>query len=253
MPLPLVLMHAFPLSSRMWQPLRMALPGDCELITPDFRGARGELLGADPPSLDLLADDVAALLDSRGIERAIVGGLSMGGYVTMAFLRRHAHRVAGVMLADTKAEADSEPARINRERIASIAEEEGNSRVLVDEVLPTLLGPTTLSSRADVLASVRSMMSATPPSAAAWWERAMAARPDSFETLRSVPVPALVIVGEEDQLVTPAQAAAMAQALPDAQLAELPSAGHLTAVETPEAFGFALLSLIDRVSSSDPP
>jgi pimeloyl-ACP methyl ester carboxylesterase len=252
MPLPIVLMHAFPLSSQMWQPLRAVLPGDFELITPDFRGAGGELLGADPPSLDLLADDVAALLDSRGIARAIVGGLSMGGYVTMALLRRHARRVAGVVLADTKAEADSEPARINRERIASIAEEQGNSRVLVDEVLPTLLGSTTLSSRADVLASVRSMVSATLPSAAAWWERAMATRPDSFETLRSVPAPALVILGEEDQLVTPAQAAAMAEALPDARLAELPAAGHLSAVETPEAFGFALPSLVDRVASSRP-
>lgn len=250
MPLPLVLMHAFPLSSQMWQPLRSVLPGDFELITPDFRGAGSVPLGADPPSLDLLADDVAALLDSHGIGRAIVGGLSMGGYVTMAFLRRHAARVAGVVLADTKAEADTAPARTNRERIAEIAEEEGNSRVFVDEVLPTLLGPTTRGSRPDVVESVRSMVSATLPAAGAWWERAMAGRPDSFDTLRAVTVPSVVIVGAEDELATPAQAEAMAQALPDARLALLPAAGHLSAVETPEAFGFALLSLIDRVSAA---
>lgn len=249
MPIPIVLMHAFPLSSQMWQPLRSVLPSAFELITPDFRGAGGVPLGADPPSLDLLADDVADQLASRGIERAIVGGLSMGGYVTMAFLRRHRFLVAGVVLADTKAEADSEAARVNRDRIAQIAEEEGNSRVLVAEVLPTLLGPTTRTSRADVVASVRSMVSAALPTAGAWWERAMVARPDSFDVLRSVSVPALVIVGSEDELATPAQAAAMAEALPDARLAQLPAAGHLSAVETPEAFGFELLTLIDRVAA----
>ena len=115
MTLPIVLLHAFPLSSLMFEPLRTALPATCQLITPDVRGASGDgvpLLDVSP-SLDVLADDVADLLDAHGIARAIIGGVSMGGYVTMAFLRRHPERAAAVVFADTKANADAGPARAN--------------------------------------------------------------------------------------------------------------------------------------------
>lgn len=233
---PLVLLHAFPLSSTMWLEQRDGLATACQVITPDQRGFGGSPLGDGPPSLDTAADDVAELLDRLELEQVVLGGLSMGGYVAMALLRRHPERVAALILADTKAIADPDAARANRERIAAAVEGDESSTVLVDEVLPTLLGATTASSRPLVSGRVRGLVQAAPAAAVAWAERAMAARPDSFEALRAFDRPALVVVGQEDLLSPPADAEAMAAALPRGRLVVIPEAGHLTAVETPEAF-----------------
>jgi pimeloyl-ACP methyl ester carboxylesterase len=233
---PLVLLHAFPLSSAMWLAQREGLAEGNRVLTPDLRGFGGSVLGEDEPSLDAMADDVAALLDDRGLDRVVLGGLSMGGYVAMAFLRRHAERVAALVLADTKAGADPEPARENRERIASLVAADAESTVLVDEVLPTLLGETTRANRPLVVGRVKALVQAAPGAAVAWAQRAMAARPDSLETLRAVQVPTLVVAGEEDTLSPPAEARTMADAVTGARLEILPRAGHLSALECPEEF-----------------
>lgn len=240
---PVVLLHAFPLSSAMWLAQREGLARACRVITPDLRGFGGSRLGEDEPSIDLMADDVAELLDAEGIDKAVVGGLSMGGYVAMAFCRRHPDRVRGVILADTKATPDPPPAQANRERIAQAVLAEG-SGVLVDEVLPALTGPTTRERRAMVFGRVKGLVQSAPPGAVAWAQRAMAARPDSFETLRALKVPLLVVVGEEDELSPVSDAEAMAQAAPDAELEVIPKAGHLSAVEQPEAFNAAVAEFL---------
>jgi pimeloyl-ACP methyl ester carboxylesterase len=234
MALPVVLLPAFPLSSRMFEPLRAAAP-DLDLITPDY---------APSSSLDALADDVVALLDANEVERAIIGGVSMGGYLTMAFLRRHRSRAAGIVLADTRAAADTDEARANRMRIAKILDDEGTGRVLLREVLPTLLGETTKRKRPRELAFVTDLVASASPASAAAWQRAMAARPDSFDTLRATDAPALVVVGSEDSLAPPERARAMADALPHSMIVELPAAGHLSAVETPDAFAAALTGFV---------
>ena len=244
--LPVVLLHAFPLSSAMWLAQREALSSAYRVITPDLRGFGGSPLpeGVEP-SLDESADDVAALLDRLGVERVVLGGLSMGGYVAMALLRRHPDRVAALVLADTKASADPEPGRDNRLRMAASLEADPDSPVLVDQVLPALLGDTTTAERPLVAGRVRGLVQAAPAAAAAWAQRAMAARPDSFDVLRACDVPALVVVGEEDRLSPVADAQAMADALPQGRLVVLPRAGHLPAVETPEAFDEALRQFLD--------
>ena len=239
-----VLLHAFPLSSAMWLSQRESLSGSCRVVTPDQRGFGGSPLGDDAPSLDAVADDVAALVDSLGLERIVLGGISMGGYVAMAFLRRHADRVAALILADTKATADPPAARANRERIAAAVTADGASTVLVDEVLPTLLGATTAAERPHVTGRVKALVQAAPAPAVAWAQRAMAARPDSFDTLRATPVPTLVVVGAEDTLSPPADARAMADAMTGARLEILPRAGHLSAMECPEEFNAAVLSFL---------
>lgn len=241
--LPVVLLHAFPLSSAMWLAQRESLASGYRVITPDQRGFGGSALGSDPPDLDRVADDVAALLDAKEIDSAVIGGLSMGGYVAMAVLRRHPQRVRGLLLADTKASADSEPVREKRASIAATVEA-GDLTPLVSEVLPTLVGPTTVSSRQLVLGRIRGMVQSAPGPAVAWAQRAMAARPDSFDTLRAVRVPALVIVGEEDELSPPAEAEQLAEAIPQAHLVRLPAAGHLSAVETPEPFNAAVAAFL---------
>ena len=237
--LPVVLLHAFPLSSAMWLAQREGLAASCRVITPDLRGFGGSTLGDDEPSVELMADDVARVLDAEGIDRAVVGGLSMGGYVTMAFCRRHPDRVLGVILASTKASPDAEPARANRERIAQAVLAD-DREVLVKEVLPALIGPTTEQRRAMVFGRVKGLVQSAPPKAVAWAQRAMAARPDSFGTLGALKAPALVLAGEEDELTPPADAEAMARTMPGGRVEVIAQAGHLTAVEQPEAFNTAV-------------
>ncbi|MES9536007.1 alpha/beta fold hydrolase [Actinomadura sp. NPDC000600] len=237
---PLVLLHAFPLSSAMWLAQREGLAGRFRVITPDLRGFGGSLLGDEEPSVDAMADDVARMCRSLGVRRAVFGGLSMGGYVAMALCRRHPDLVLGLVLAATRATADTGPVRENRLRQADALEEERSTRVLVDEVLPGLVGPTTYRQRALVYGRVRGLVQATPPQAAAWAQRAMAGRADSFETLRALRVPALVMIGDEDALATEDEARAMADAMPNAELLVVPRAGHLCSVEQPDLFNQAV-------------
>ncbi|WP_377269348.1 alpha/beta fold hydrolase [Peterkaempfera sp. SMS 1(5)a] len=252
---PLVLLHAFPLSARMWQRQLAELPGrdgtEARVLAPDLRGFGAASQGDDEPSLDLLADDVALLLDRTGIERAVVGGLSMGGYVAMAFARRHADRLAGLLLADTKATPDTEQARANRERIARAVLARDSVQLLLDEQLPhPQLGAATARERPEVVRQVRELTAQASPAAVAWAQRAMAARGDSLEVLAGVAVPALVVVGEEDAITSVADARAMADVLPDAELRTVPRAGHLTALEDPAAFNTAVRSLLARTASA---
>ncbi len=240
---PLVLLHSFPLSAAMWQAQLDGLPG--RVLTPDLRGFGAAAPSAEPPSLDLLADDVARLLDGEGIGRAVLGGLSMGGYVAMAFARRHPGRLAGLLLADTKASADTEAARANRERIAAAVLARQSVALLAEERMEkTQLGP---AAPPELLARVRSLIAEATPGAVAWAQRAMAARGDSFAVLAGVTVPAAVVVGGEDALTPPADAEAMAAALPDAELTVIPGVGHLSSLEAPEAFNEAVRALLRRV------
>ncbi|MFI0367635.1 alpha/beta fold hydrolase [Actinomadura sp. 1N219] len=237
---PLVLLHAFPLSSAMWLAQREGLADRFRVITPDLRGFGGSRLGDDEPSVDAMADDVALLFRRLGVRRAVVGGLSMGGYVAMALCRRHPDLVLGLVLAATRAAADTGPVRENRLRQAGRLDGDGATRVLVDEVLPALVGPTTYRQRALIYGRVRGLVQATPPRAAAWAQRAMAGRPESFGTLRGLRVPALVMIGDEDTLATEDEARAMADAAPNAELLVIPRAGHLCAVEQPDLFNQAV-------------
>lgn len=242
----MVLLHAFPLTASMWSPQRAALSeAGWRAITPDLRGFGGTALEESEPSLDAVADDIVAMLDSRRVtEPVILGGLSMGGYVAMAFMRRHPERVAALVLADTKAAADSPEAAANRERIAAAVVEADSSLLLVDELLPKLVGATTKERRPLVMGRVKALIETARPAAVAWAQRAMAARPDSRESLAQVGVPTLVVVGEEDEISSPAEAEEIAAAVPGARLVRIPASGHLTAVETPEEFNAALLAFL---------
>ncbi|MFD5085868.1 alpha/beta fold hydrolase [Kitasatospora sp. NPDC058406] len=247
---PLVLLHAFPLNAAMWSSQLDELPGptgdEARVIAPDQRGFGGTVLGTDEPSLDAVADDVALLLDAAGVDRAVLGGLSMGGYVALAFARRHPDRLAGLLLANTKATADTEAARANRERIASAVLARNSVRLLLDERMAAgQLGPDSqhLADR------VQTLIAAALPAAVAWAQRAMAARPETLDVLAGLRVPTTVVAGAEDGLVPLAEAELMARARPDAELTVLPGVGHLSAIEAPEAFNAAVRRLLVRVAA----
>ena len=219
----------------MWDPVRERLAARIRVITPDLRGfGRTELPVSDrSPDLADAAADVLAMLDSLGLQRVVLGGCSMGGYVAMAVLRAAPERVAGVVLLDTQAEADGEQARHNRHRVADRAEREGVRDWLAAEMLGNLLGESTRTHHVDVMEHTRDVIDAQQPSGIAWAQRAMAGRPDSTETLRATTAPALVLVGAEDVLTGPDEAQRMTRELPRSSLVTVPAAGHLTPLEAP--------------------
>lgn len=240
---PLVLLHAFPLDARMWDGVRVPLAARTRVIMPDQRGlGRSPLPDADTePTLDDAARDVLALLDKLELDRVVLGGCSMGGYLAMALLRAAPERVSGLVLIDTKASADTDEARQNRAAMAERVEAEGVGFV-ADALLPGLLGETSRADRPEVVTTVREIIATQPPSGIAWAQRAMAARPDSLETLRAADVPALVVFGEQDTLMPLEEANAMLDALPQAKLELIPAAGHLAPLEDPAAVAEAILS-----------
>ena len=240
-----VLLHAFPMDSALWSAQRRALAEDgFRVVTPDLPGFGGSAVSAAQPSLDAMAGEVAALMEHLGIERAVVGGLSMGGYVAMAMLRRHPERVGALILADTKAVADTPEAAAGRLDVATAVLEAGSAAGLADGMLTGLLGDTTRASRPDVVDTVRRWIAAQPAAGVAWAQQAMAARPDSLADLAAFGGPVLVVYGDQDS-ISPAPAA---QAIAEAARAggspttvvEIADTGHLTAIEDPDAVTRAL-------------
>ncbi|PRX49257.1 pimeloyl-ACP methyl ester carboxylesterase [Prauserella shujinwangii] len=241
--LSLVLLHAFPVDARMWNEVREPLVQRTRLITPDQRGlGRTALPETDrEPSLDDAARDVLALLDKLELDQVILGGCSLGGYVTLAVLRAAPERIGGLVLIDTKATADGEEARRARLEMADRAEAEGISGWLADAMLPKVLGETTRRTKTDLADQIRELVEAQPAAGVAWAQRAMAARPDATDVVREAHVPALVVVGEEDTVTPPEAARELAGALPDATLTVLPGVGHLTPLEDPDGVAKAIL------------
>ncbi|HZI21270.1 MAG TPA: alpha/beta fold hydrolase [Gemmatimonadales bacterium] len=232
---PVLFVHGFPFDRSMWRHQLATLTG-ARRIAPDFRGVGSTAPGADGYSLARYADDLAAVLDAFGIRAAVVCGLSLGGYVVFELLRRHGERVRALVLADTKAGADSPAGKRGRDELVALAEREGVDAV-VERLLPRLLAPATLATQPDVVAQVREMARRWSVPALAGALRAMRDRPDSTATLRGVRIPTLVVTGQDDQLAPPEAARAMAELVPGAQCHVIPGAGHLAPLEQPLAMG----------------
>lgn len=238
-----VLLHAFPLHSAMWLPQLRMLPGQRHWIAPDVSGfgeARG---GGGPLSMERMAEHVAALLDHLGHERATLCGVSMGGYIAFAFLRRWPERVSGLLLSDTRATADDPGGRLARRISSERVRAEGTQEV-VTQMLDRLLGETTRRKRPGVKAAVRSMLEDVDPTAFARAQAAMANRPDSTGLLAGIAVPTRVVVGSEDAIIKVDDARALAGAIPGAELGVIEGAGHLPSLECPDEFNAELLKLV---------
>jgi pimeloyl-ACP methyl ester carboxylesterase len=242
--MPVVLLHAFPFARGMWAPQVAALRSAHRVLTPDLPGFGGSEGFAGTPSIEQMADDVHGLLEAiRVTEPVVLGGLSMGGYVALAFARRHADRLRGLVLADTKAEPDSPEARAGRDQLIAFTQTHTVADV-IEGMWPKLLAGETRTHRPEVVDEVRRLCAAQPPHAivAALW--ALRDRPSAVPTLGAIRVPTLVLVGAEDTLTPPAQADALAAAIPGARRVTIPGAGHLANLEQPERFNEALRSFL---------
>ena len=227
--MPLVLLHAFPVDSRMWRPQKSFSP-----ITP-------EILGIG--SIDDAADHVARLLDERDIDRAVIGGLSRGGYIALAFARRHPERLSALVLCDTNAGVDDDPSKRGRYQMAERLDQESIAFV-PDIMLPRLLGDTSFRERAELVEEVRKWILEQDPSAVAAAAIGMAERKDSRATLKTIKVPVLAIAGQQDSAHEATRA--IAEGVRNGQFVSIPRAGHLSNIEQPEKFNAALRHFLEE-------
>jgi pimeloyl-ACP methyl ester carboxylesterase len=239
-----VFLHAFPLAQSMWDAAATALADRHRVVRFDARGFGGTPPDDEPLTMERIADDAAALLGLLGIEKAVVAGCSMGGYAAFAFVRRHPDRLAGLVLQDTRAGADTEEARGNRTALAARVLEEG-AGAAAEAFLPKLVGETTKRENADLVRRLRERILATSPKGIAQALHGLAARADSRPTLDQIRVPTLVVVGEEDVLTPPEEAEAMAAGIAGSRVEVIPRAGHLSNLENPSAYEDALVPFLD--------
>lgn len=239
----LILLHAFPLNARMWQGQLALAETGWRVIAPQLRGFDGG--AGDPPaaSVDDYAGDVIDLLDALHLHQAVVAGLSMGGYVAFALLRLAARYVQGLILADTRAQADTPEGIAGRTRLLQLVQDKGPSAV-AEELIPKLLGATSLASRPAVVERVRSLALANSSEAIAGAIRALMTRPDSTPLLGAIHVPTLIVVGEEDTVTPPAASDEMHRAIAGSALVRIPQAGHLSNLEQPALFDAALAAFL---------
>jgi 3-oxoadipate enol-lactonase len=246
---PIVLLHAFPLNRTMWAPQLDSFSASFRTIAVNLRGHGGSSLSQASYTLEDLATDVKDFLDHLTIQQAVFVGLSMGGYILMAFYRLYPERVKGLILADTRAQADTPEGRAGRFEMIRTAETQGASAI-ADIMIPRLLSAHTIKTNPELVGEVRAMIIHNSVDTIVADLRAMVERPDSVSLLATIARPTLILVGELDQGTPPADARLMAERIPKAHLTVLPDAAHLSNLEKPEVFNQSVLSFLESINSN---
>jgi 3-oxoadipate enol-lactonase len=240
---PLVLIHGFPLNRTIWAAQVKGLAGAARVIAPDLRGFGETTDVPEDPAITGYADDVRDLLDALGVERAVIGGVSMGGYVALAFGRKFPKRMLGLILVDTRAGADSSEARVARDNAASLAKSRGASAIAV-EMLPKMITAESMRGDDALRSTLLDIMSSQPVPAIVAALRALRDRPDASSSLAKIAVPTLVICGSQDTLIPPAESVALKEGIRGAQLVKIGNAAHLPNFEQPTLFNRAVRSFV---------
>lgn len=237
----MVLLHAFPLAAEQWLPQLTSPPAGWRLVAPDLRGFGGSVAttSAGVVSMETYASDVFDLMTHLGLTAATVTGLSMGGYVALAMLSRRPDRVSGLVLADTRATADSAEARSARDRMVDLVRREGPSGV-ANEMMGKLIGETSRRDRPELEDEVRRLIEANNPDGIEAAILAMKARSDHTGLLGSIRCPTTVVCGAEDVITKPDECEAMSRQIPGARFVKIERAGHLANLEAPGAFTRAI-------------
>jgi 3-oxoadipate enol-lactonase len=241
----LLLIHAFPLNARMFEHQLALADRGWRVIAPHLRRFDGADDDPAARSLDDYAGDIIDLLDGLHVDNAVIGGVSLGGYIALAMFRHDARRFQALLLADTKSEADTPDAVEGRKRMLQLVREKGAAAV-ADEMIPKLLGATTRASQPTVVAQVRAMVLSNSTAAIADAIGALITRPDSTPLLASIHCPTLILVGEEDTVTPKTLAETMHRAIGGSELAAIPAAGHLANLEQPAAFNAALAPFLEH-------
>ena len=240
---PVVLIHGYPFNRSLWTEQIPALSNSYRVIIPDLRGFGETDASEGAATMNRMAQDVGELMDQLEIPRAVIGGLSMGGYVALAFYKQFPSRVRGLILADTRAEADTEEGKQTRAQQAEKALAEGMAGI-ADAMLPKLLTPDTVSKHPEIVLFVRDMMLKMKPEGAAAALRGMAEREDQTPLLSQISVPTLILVGAEDAITPVADSEKMHRAIAGSRLVVLENAGHVSNIERTQQFNDALLEFL---------
>jgi len=242
---PVVLVHGFPFSHAMWEPQLGPLGRQHWTIAYDLRGHGSSAIGDGQYTIEGHVDDLIGLLDHLEIDRSVIVGLSMGGYVTLRALERQPERFRAVVLCDTRSEADDDEGRLKRAGAIADVKREG-AAAFAESFVSKVFTAETLKRALPVVETIRGIIASTDPLSLAGNLLAMAARTDTTASLSSVEVPALILVGEHDSITPPTLSRAMAARIPDAELHVVPAAGHLSNLENPEFFNAKLLDFLGR-------
>ncbi|MCP5098413.1 MAG: alpha/beta fold hydrolase [Chloroflexi bacterium] len=248
--LTLLLIHGFPLNSTMWSPQIDELEGYVRVIAPDLRG-HGNTDAVDGPyQMSQLADDCADLLGHLGVATPfVVCGLSMGGYVALEFYRRYPEYVAGLVLTATRAGADSDEGKANRDKAVAGIQENGVDG-LIDGMLPKLVTKETAVSDPDTLSFIRQIMEKTTDVGAIGALQGMRDRSDSTDLLSEISVPTLIIHGKDDQLIPISEAEVMHKAIKNSKLVVLENAGHLPNLENVDEFNDVMIDFLEEIEAT---
>lgn len=245
---PLILLHGFPLDHRMWQAQIDALSENYRFITPDLRGMGQSDVPVSNMSIDNYADDILTLMDKMGIQKAALGGFSMGGYVAFALIRKAPKRFTALILANTRPEADGQEARRNRMNMAVSLYDKGSAAAR-DAMLPKLLTELSKQEQPKLVDTLSTVMESMPAEGLVHACLAMAFREDAVDLLSSISVPTLVIAGEQDPIAPPDVMKKMADRITGASFHVIPAASHLTPMEKPEAFSALLDDFMKGVTA----
>ncbi len=246
--IPVLFLHGFPHDRGLWQPAVELLRDRARCITPDLPGFGASPLPASQPTLDSVADQLAELFDRLRVERAVITGLSMGGYLALAFWRRHADRVKALCLCDTRATADPAEARAKRDVMIALAQAQGSVAV-AEQLLPGSLGKCTLDRLPERVAAARAMLERQSVEGIVAGLRLLRDRPDQTPTLATITVPTLVLVGAEDTLTPPDEVERMAAQIPGAIVTRMPITGHLMPFEQPAAFAAGVGTFLGQLGA----
>lgn len=249
--LTLLLIHGFPLNSNLWEPQMDDLRDVARMLAPDLRGHGLSDQGKSPYSIQLMADDCLALLQSVGVQEPVVlCGHSMGGYVAFEFYRRYPEWVAAIILVATRAAPDSPEGREGRDRMADAARQNGVPAI-ASQMLPKVLAPENYDNDRELVGFVRDMMESTSLNGVVGALQAMKERDDSRPLLPEIDVPVLIICGDDDQLIPLSEAEEMRDALPNAELALIPGAGHLPNLEQPLEFNELVWDFLESLREEE--
>lgn len=243
---PLVLIHAFPLNLTMWSAQIQALSAEHRVIAYDLRGLGESDVGDGQYTIELLVDDLIALLDHLRIGKTIVCGISLGGYIALRALERHPERFSALVLCDTRSEADSDEAKIKRSAGLRLLKEKGVPSFAEEFVKPAF-APETFKTNPEIVHTAKGMILKNSPLGIGGALLALASRTDTTESLKRLSIPTLVLVGEKDQITPPSAALSLKEKIPNAQMHVIPNAGHLSNLENPAEFNRRLTAFCREI------
>ncbi len=241
-----ILLHPFPCHHEFWNPIVPALNPRYRIIRPDLRGHGDSEIGEGPALMAKHAADLARVMDAAGVGKAVFVGCSIGGYILFEFWRRYRARVSAMTICDSRPQPDSAEGRANRLKSAADVLERGTEPFFESQI-PRLMGRTTVSTRPDLVAGAHRMMRKMSAEDVSLVQRGMAERPDSVGDLKTINVPTLIVIGEEDILSTVADGELMHQHIPGSQLKVIPKAGHYSPYEQPDVIAPLLRQFLDSV------